>query len=58
MVACVSVLIVTGYIIGKPLAFRHQAAVDTFYMGYIPYGPLHHSFILIIGTVLPLHSSS
>lgn len=53
MVACVSVLIITGYIIGKPwLSVAGTSAYDTFYMGYTRMAHFIAGFILIISTVL------
>ena len=52
MVACVSVLIVTGYIIGKPWLSVTGQPYDTFYMGYTRMAHFIAGFILIISTVL------
>lgn len=52
MVICVSVLIVTGYIIGKPWLSVTGQPYDTFYMGYTRMAHFIAGFILIIATVL------
>ena len=53
MVICVCVLIVTGYIIGKPwLSVAGTSAYDTFYMGYTRMAHFIAGFVLIISTVL------
>lgn len=51
MVACVGVLIVTGYIIGKPWLSVTGEPYDTFYMGYTRMAHFIAGFILIIATV-------
>ena len=58
MVACVSVLIVTGYIIGKPWLSVTGQPYDTFYMGYTRMAHFIAGFILIISTVLRWNWSS
>ena len=52
MVACVSVLIVTGYIIGKPWHSVTGQPYDTFYMGYTRMAHFIAGFTLVISTVL------
>ncbi len=52
MAICVSVLIVTGYIIGKPWLSVTGQPSDTFYMGYTRMAHFIAGFILIIATVL------
>ncbi|WP_165174978.1 Ni/Fe-hydrogenase, b-type cytochrome subunit [Desulfovibrio sp. ZJ369] len=52
MAICVSVLIVTGYIIGKPWLSVTGQPCDTFYMGYTRMAHFIAGFILIIATVL------
>ena len=52
MVACVCVLIVTGYIIGKPWLSVTGEPYNTFYMGYTRMAHFIAGFVLIISTVL------
>ena len=54
MVAAVSVLIVTGYIIGKPWMSVTGEPVTTFYMGYTRMAHFIAGFILIIATLVRL----
>lgn len=51
MVICVSVLIITGYIIGKPWLSVTGQAWNVFYMGYTKLAHFTAGFILIIATV-------
>ena len=54
MVICVSVLIVTGYIIGKPWVSVTGEPVHVFYMGYTRLAHFIAGFTLIIFTVFRL----
>ena len=51
MVICVSVLIVTGYIIGKPWLSVTGEPVHTFYMGYTRLAHFSAAFVLILLTL-------
>lgn len=54
MVVCVSVLIITGYIIGKPWLSVTGEPVHVFYMGYTRLAHFIAAFTLIIFTVFRL----